>query len=615
MVISLQLLKVFHTVVAFLLLQSTVATHFRLLVLHTNDMHSRFDQIDGTGAECVVAGQPCYGGFARLKAAVDRERRSADAGTADGTLFLNAGDTFQGTAFYSLLKWQAVERMVRTLGIDVMCLGNHEFDDGVEDVSLFIRNLTIPVLASNLDLTNEPSLADEPNLMKSKVLTVNGRKIGIIGYLTPETAVITRVGNVKILPEIPSIAAEAKRLKNDGVNIIIALGHSGVEMDTEIAREIEDIDLVVGGHSHTFLYTGNPPDIDKPFGPYPLWVEQPNTKRKVPVIHAFYVTKYLGKLWLDFDEAGEVVKSYGNPILLDSSVGQDPELLKEVKIMSKVIENKTKQVIGSTSVFLEGINEYCRFRECNLGNFITDSFVDYNIRNNINLFDFTKYWTDAPIALLQAGGIRTNMNNINKGGNITFGDLLSSLPFQDDIGTITTKGSDIWEAFEYSVRRYSKTVANGEFLQVSGLNVVIDLGRPSGDRVQSIYARCGNCPVPVYEKLDLNANYTIIISSYLAEGGDGFSFTKVLKYQSFGKSDLNIVEEQFQARSPIWPEVGQRIVLLNVEEVNKEQTSCKNGKFIFTSLSNFTILFLAIIISLFLPDQGLLGYESNMTPT
>lgn len=64
------------------------------------------------------------------------------------------------------------------------------------------------------------------------------------------------MGNVKILPEIPSIAAEAKRLKNDGVNIIIALGHSGVEMDTEIAREIEDIDLVVGGHSHTFLYTG-----------------------------------------------------------------------------------------------------------------------------------------------------------------------------------------------------------------------------------------------------------------------------------------------------------------------------------------------------------------------
>jgi len=71
----------------------------------------------------------------------------------------------------------------------LQCLGNHEFDDGVEDVALFIRNITIPVVACNLDLTNEPLLVDEPNLMKSKVLTLNGRKIGIIGYLTPETAV------------------------------------------------------------------------------------------------------------------------------------------------------------------------------------------------------------------------------------------------------------------------------------------------------------------------------------------------------------------------------------------------------------------------------------------
>jgi len=64
------------------------------------------------------------------------------------------------------------------------------------------------------------------------------------------------VGNVKILPEIPSIVAEAKRLKNDGVDILIALGHSGLEIDTQIARDVENIDLVIGGHSHSFLYTG-----------------------------------------------------------------------------------------------------------------------------------------------------------------------------------------------------------------------------------------------------------------------------------------------------------------------------------------------------------------------
>lgn len=594
--------RAFRTAVLFLSLLSTAAARYRLLVLHTNDMHSRFDQIDATGAECGVSNRQCYGGFARLKAAVDRERRRTD----DGALFLNAGDTFQGTAYYTFLKWQAVQRMVRTLDIDVMSLGNHEFDDGVKDVELFIRNITIPVVASNLDLTDEPLLDSASNLMKSKVLTVNGRKIGIIGYLTPETALIAKVGNVKILPEIPSVAAEARRLKNDGVDILIALGHSGFEMDVQIARDVEDIDLVVGGHSNTFLYTGNPPDIEKPQGPYPFWVEQPNTNRKVPVIQAFHVTKYLGELWLEFDEAGEVVNCYGNPILLNSNIEQDPEVLNEVRILKEVVENRTKRVIGSSSVFLEGVNENCRFRECNLGNFIADSFVDYNIRNNIKSFDLAKHWTDAPISLIQAGGIRTDINNLNRRGNITYGDLLSSLPFQNDVGKLTTKGSDIWTAFEHSVQRYSTTVSYGEFLQVSGIKVVIDFSRPSGKRVQSIHARCGNCTVPVYEKLDLNANYTIIVSEYLSKGGDGFSFKQVVRYQSFGKTDLNILEEEFHVRSPIWPEIGQRIVLLNVGELNKAQTTSRASLRVSTPLTGLTLLLLTIVAVTLCPTADLL---------
>lgn len=99
---------------------------YQLPVLHTNDMHSRFDQIDRVGGRCVrdtIGGgsqvRDCYGGFARLKTAVDTARNEA-AGTVDGTLFLNAGDTFQGTTFYSYLKWPAVAWMIRSLGIDAM---------------------------------------------------------------------------------------------------------------------------------------------------------------------------------------------------------------------------------------------------------------------------------------------------------------------------------------------------------------------------------------------------------------------------------------------------------------------------------------------------------------
>lgn len=97
---------------------AVTSNNYRLLVLHTNDMHSRFDEIDETDAECSTSSRPCYGGFARLKAAVDGERRGAS--DVDGTLFLNAGDTFQGTAFYTFFRWRAVGRMLRTLGIDVM---------------------------------------------------------------------------------------------------------------------------------------------------------------------------------------------------------------------------------------------------------------------------------------------------------------------------------------------------------------------------------------------------------------------------------------------------------------------------------------------------------------
>lgn len=463
---------------------------------------------------------------------------------------------------------------------------------GVDEARLFIHNITAPVVSCNLDLLNEPLLANEPNLMKSKVLTMNGRKIGIIGYLTPETSDIANVGNMKLLPEIPSITSEVKRLKNEGIDILIALGHSGFEMDIEIARHVEDIDLVIGGHSNTFLYTGRAPDIEKPIGTYPYLVEQPKTKRKVPVVQAFHITKYLGQLWLEFDSAGEVTKSYGNPILLDSHIEQDPKLSSEVKILEKEINDQTKQVIGSSGVTLEGDNEHCRARECNLGNFITDSYVDYNLRIYMKSFDLKKHWTDAPISILQSGGVRRNIDHTTRGGNITLYDLVSALPFQNDIGKITVNGSAIWSALEFGVRRYSTNQLYGEFLQVSGLKVVIDLGRPSGNRVKSVLARCGNCAVPVYEQLDLNANYTVIVNDYLAKGGDGHVFLKSVDFHSLRVSELDVIRKELRVKSPIRPEVGDRIVLLNADKLEMA-----SGQLVSTPLS-LVVLVWAVITSM-----------------
>lgn len=90
---------------------------------------------------------------------------------------------------------------------------------------------------------------------------------------------------------------EAEALKSKGVNIIIALGHSGYEVDMDIAKNCPLVDVVIGGHSNTFLYTGTQPDIEKIDGPYPTVIKQ-NSGKEVPVVQAYAFTKYLGELEL-----------------------------------------------------------------------------------------------------------------------------------------------------------------------------------------------------------------------------------------------------------------------------------------------------------------------------
>ena len=126
--------------------------------------------------------------------------------------------------------------------------------------------------------------------------------------------------------EIESVNKEAKKLKAEGVKIIIALGHSGFTIDQKIAREVPDIDVVVGGHSNTFLFTGSDyPSIEKPVGPYPTIVKQPNGK-KVPVVQAYAYSKYLGYLNLTFNNNGDLISYEGKPILLSQDKPQGKAL-------------------------------------------------------------------------------------------------------------------------------------------------------------------------------------------------------------------------------------------------------------------------------------------------
>jgi 5'-nucleotidase len=240
-------------------------------------------------------------------------------------LFLNAGDHYQGTVWYTFQKWKVVAKFVKLMRHDAMALGNHEFDDGVDGLVPFIRNKTdLPILACNIDVSNEPKLK---NLIKPSIIKkFEGRKVAIIGYILPDTRWLSRPGKTVVFnDEIVSIRNEIENLRTEhanSLNIFIAVGHSGIEKDKEIAAKIEDLDIVVGGHSNTFLFTGaKPPSIEKPYDRYPVVFDH-GMKGKTLVVQASAFGKYIGKLDTVFDENGMIVKYSGNPILLDNSIAE-----------------------------------------------------------------------------------------------------------------------------------------------------------------------------------------------------------------------------------------------------------------------------------------------------
>lgn len=523
-------------------------------IVHTNDMHARFEETSKmSGPICpeqdVKAGN-CYGGFARIATLIRQVRNSSVP-----TLFLNAGDTYQGSVWYNFYKWKIVVKFLNILAPDAVSLGNHEFDDGVNGLIPFIENAKFPVLATNLDLSKEPKLK-ATKLANSTVLLINGTKIGVIGYLTPETTILSSTENVIINDEIPAIREEAKKLKKEGVNILIALGHSGFNVDKKIAKEVEDIDLVIGGHTNTFLYRGKQPDIEHPEGFYPTEIIQNNGKR-VYVVQAYAYTKYLGNFSVTFDSNGEITHIEGNPILVDHNIEQAPDIIDELDILRPAIDNITSMEIGRTRVLLDGDSKTCRQKECNLGNLITDAIVNYNAQQY-----FVKgKWTDAAIAVQNSGSIRASITR-DLNDKITMGDVLGVLPFGNIIYKVSMTGEQMLSMLEWSVYNLHYNSSDnlfGAFLQFSGLQVLYNISRPVNSKVVSVKVRCAACNIPSYSDLNKTATYNVLINDFMQNGGDGYKMLKDLEFTTLGITIADVVGQYLKKYSPVYTGVDWRI--------------------------------------------------------
>ncbi|CAH1733426.1 unnamed protein product [Aphis gossypii] len=536
---------------------------FRLTVLHTNDLHSHFDETcrDGGNGPCGAAGG--YGGFARLRGALDAERARAAA-----VIHLNAGDTFQGTRFYDVLGWQPAADLIGDLGVDAMCLGNHEFENGPEGLAPFLKSKnisSIPIVVANINTEEEPSLT---NIQSSTVLTVGGHTVGVVGYLTPDTKFTNKAGRIRIIDELQSVKTEVVKLKKAGVDFIIALGHSGLEMDKRVAREVDGVDAVVGGHSHSYLNSGPQQDDQIPVGPYP--VIEKRGDQIVPVVQAYAFCKYLGKLVLTFDSEKRLISAVGGPILLDQTVPQDPKMLEKVEYYKRLVaEKNVDQVVGNTRVFLDG---NCKCAETNLADLITDSFIRINLNNLLKDNVTLSGWTDAAVAITLSSSIQSSIDASKTQGIIYESDIRRVLPYKTRLYKVTITGKTLLKALEHSASMHDYKNCSlpenniyGGFMQMSGMHVTYDIKNVVGSRVRSVTIRCSECKLPSYEPIDLEKKYTIMIPKYMAFGGDQY---KMIKDELISIKSLNITETDaflsyVKENKPIYAGVDNRIKVLN----------------------------------------------------
>ena len=239
--------KLITAVVTAMLVACSGASAQKLTIMHFNDTHSHLEP-ERAGKS---AGR---GGVIERAALVDSVRNAVGR---RNFLLLHAGDFNQGTSYYTTLGGMLEVGLVNALGYDVVTLGNHEFDDGIEHLGRRLAGLKCPVVCSNYDFSQfELGKYVKPYV----VLKRGGMRIGIFGMLTDITKVVERTiaDRLPKLDDVETANRWASYLKNEKkCDIVIALTHLGIEnedfMDQDLVRATRNIDLVVGGHSHTFI--------------------------------------------------------------------------------------------------------------------------------------------------------------------------------------------------------------------------------------------------------------------------------------------------------------------------------------------------------------------------
>ena len=497
--------------------QSSIAASHKVLnltILHTNDFHARFRPISKYDNNCSAesnAEGKCFGGSARLITAIEDARSRHE-----NTVLLDGGDQFQGTLFYNLYKGKVAAEMMNKLGYDGMTVGNHEFDDGPETLRAFMDAVNFPVLMANANVDMEPELKGK--LQKSTVIERSGHKIGLIGLVTEDVVDISSPGdNIIFTDAITAAQAEVDSLTAAGVGIIILMSHSSYEIDKEIAANTTGIDVIVGGHDNAYLSNIS----DRAKGPYPTVVNG------TQIVQAYAYGKYLGELSVVFDDEGEVISATGEPITIDGSVNENSQIVARLDELEKPITDLKETLVGNVSSSLNGDRAVCRVQECDMGNMITDAMRAAGMEKGYS------------IALANSGGIRASLD----AGQVTLGEIMTILPFQNTMSTFKVTGKQLLAAIENGVSQVED--GSGRFPQVSGMRFSFDASKPANERVTSIEIQESNGS---FSALNLYGTYGMVSNNFIRAGGDGYKmFRSATDIYDFGPDLADVVVDYIKA--------------------------------------------------------------------
>ncbi|XP_050733996.1 5'-nucleotidase-like isoform X2 [Eriocheir sinensis] len=429
-----------------------------ITILHFNDVYNVEEQPTEPKA-----------GAARFKTALKSHAEK-------DPLILFSGDILAPSIMSSFTKGEQMVPVMNQFGIHCAVFGNHDFDFGLERLVDVAERTTFPWLMSNV----EDNETGKPLAGGILTHTVNwhGWKLGLIGLVEQEwlaTLATINADEVTFTDYVDRGRELATSLKNEGCDYVIALTHMRTPNDIRLAENVEEIDLILGGHDHVY--------------------EEVKINGKIILKSGTDFREFSA---LTLTQEGEEVNVDIKKVVVDSSFELDPELKETLTEFEDVVGKKMDEVLGNFSVELDGRFSSIRTSETNLGNFICDIIMAA---------------CNGDVALLNSGTLRSD--RIHPRGDFKMRDLMTILPMLDPLLVLEITGEKLVQALENGVSQYPKL--EGRFPQVAGVQFVFDPKAEPGSRIIRDLVKVGD------EYLNPDMKYRLVTKAYMHQGRDGYN--------------------------------------------------------------------------------------------